>query len=84
MKGGCKEEGAVLFSAVPRARTRGIGYKLEYERFHLNIRNLFCTVQTMECWHRLLRKIVVEIFRCGPGHLLWVALLKQGLEKMDP
>lgn len=71
MKGGCKEEGAMLFSAVPRARTRGSGYKLEYKRFHLNIRKLFCTVQMMECWHRLPREIVGSLWRSSEAAWMW-------------
>jgi len=56
LQGGCKEDGARLFSVVPSDRNRGHGHKLKHRRFPLNIRKHFSTVRVIEQWHRL---------RCG-------------------
>lgn len=37
LRGGCKRDQARLFSVVPTNRTRGIGHKLKYRVFCLNI-----------------------------------------------
>ncbi|KAK4826343.1 hypothetical protein QYF61_007452 [Mycteria americana] len=56
--GGCKADGAGLFSVVPSNRTRSSEHKLKHRRFPLNIRKHFCTVRVTEHWHRLPREVV--------------------------
>jgi len=66
-EGGCRDDGARLFSVVPIDRTRGNGHKLKHRRFPLNIRK---NVSVTKHWHRLPGEAVdppsLEIFK---GHL---------------
>ncbi|RMC13266.1 hypothetical protein DUI87_10800 [Hirundo rustica rustica] len=58
LKGGCQEEGARLYSVVPKNWIRSNGHKLKHKKFHLNMRKNFFTLRVAEPWNRLPRKVV--------------------------
>ena len=57
LKGGCQDDGARFFSAVPNNKTKGNRHKLEHRKFYLNMRKTF-PVRVTEQWHRLLREVM--------------------------
>lgn len=59
--GGCKEDGAKLFSVVHSNKIKSNGHKLEYKKFHLNVREHFLTMRVAKHWNRLATEAEVSI-----------------------
>ncbi|KFV03592.1 hypothetical protein N339_01479, partial [Pterocles gutturalis] len=67
LKGAYRRDGEGLFTRACSDRTRGNGFKLEEDRFRLDIRNKFFTVRVVRYWNRLPRGAVdapsLEVFK---------------------
>ena len=85
--GGCREDGARVFSVVHSARARGCGHKWEHRRFPLNIRKHFCamwvTALAQIAWYICVvsLKIFKSCLNIGLGTLLWMYLLEERAEQ---
>jgi len=85
----CKDKARLLL-AVPRARTGGNRQSPEHRRFPLNPRSTLCCggagalaqVPRGCVWGLLWRSS--EAAQTRPGHLIWAALLQQGLGPVGP
>ena len=67
LTGGCKKDGARLFSVMFSLSTRGTVQKLEHSRLHWNIKKHFFTVQVTEFSSR-------KIFRSHLGTVMGILL----------
>lgn len=82
--GGCRENTANLFSAIPKARTRGIGHRIKYREFYQNVREHFTARMAEQCdgLPREIMEYLLIIFRTRLGmvlgSLLQLALHQQG------
>ncbi|KFQ33146.1 hypothetical protein N332_02120, partial [Mesitornis unicolor] len=74
LKRSYRKAGEGLFTSAGGDRTSGNGFKLEENRFRLDIRKKFFTVTVVRHWHRLLRKVVdapsLEVFKARLGRAL--------------
>lgn len=61
LKGGCQEDRVRLLPVVPSDRAQGNGHKLKHRKFHLNMRENFCTLREAEPWNRLPREAVGSV-----------------------
>lgn len=84
LKGGCKDDGARLFSMVPNARTRDDEHKLKDGRFCLNIRKNFTSGTGDRGLAQTAQRVCLLSWRSSKKHLykvlgkhLQVALLWQ-------
>ena len=84
LKGGCQEEGARLFSVVPRDRTRVNRHKLKHGMFCLKMRKNFFPLRVTEHWNRLPREAVespsLEILKTHLDGVLCILLPQGGLD----
>lgn len=80
-KGCCREGGVILFSGI---QCQDSGHKVEHKRFPLNTWNtcVLCGRWSTGagCLNRLW-SLLLEIFK---SLLLWVSLLEQGLDQVNP
>lgn len=74
LMGRCREGRARLFAAVPSARKRGRGHKVEHGRCNVNIRKCFFIVRVTQHWHRFPKEAVesssLQILRSHLGMIL--------------
>jgi len=74
LKGGYREDREYLFTRSHMEKTSGNGYKLQQERFHLNIRTKLFTVRSIIDWNNLPRDRVetpsLEVFNMGLDRVL--------------
>ena len=74
LKGTYKKDGEQLFTQSDNDRTRGNGFKLEKDRFRLDVRREYFTQMVVRPWHRLPREAVdapsLGVFKARLGEAL--------------